>query len=180
MDFHHFYKTLQQQERKHKHGFYRMDEICRWFEDGSRRRIQYFVKKAVRQRLLLRIHRGIYRVANTDTPVHAMFPHLVKALRPRSVNYVSLESVLSAHGIISQIPFVITITSTGASGRYDTEVGSVEFVHTKKDVEHLSPYLEEAQDGLVYADAELAYRELKRLNRNLHLVDIESLKEVLS
>ena len=181
MDFSAFIRVVENKEKTLKHGVYRLNEIYEWVINFgvSKNQVRNWVEKALEQQVLRRLLPGIYRVVNASTTVNAMFPYLVRALRPHAFNYVSLESVLSAHGIISQIPFIITMTSTGSSGRYDTEVGSVEFVRTRKNIKLLSSHLIDFGDGLIYADANLAYQELKKLNRNMHLIDDESLKEII-
>lgn len=43
--------------------------------------------------------------------------HIAKALRPEKYNYVSLESILSEYGVISQIPMDrLTVMTTGREG----------------------------------------------------------------
>jgi hypothetical protein len=87
--------------------------------------------------------------------------------------YVSLESRLSELGLISQIPGVLTLMTSGRSQRYETLYGAIEFTHTQRDV----PSLCEA-DEIVYdndraihvATADCALRDLKRVGRNLNLV----------
>ncbi len=61
MDFQFFVETIRRQEKKLKHGVYRLFEIYSWLEDGkaTKARIRYFVKIEIDKQILRRIHRGI-------------------------------------------------------------------------------------------------------------------------
>ena len=60
---------------------------------------------------------------------------LLRFLRPREINYISLESKLSEAGVISQITTALTCMTTGSPGRFDTPWGAVEFTHTDRKIE---------------------------------------------
>jgi len=64
--------------------------------------------------------------------------HIAKALRRGEYNYVSLESILSEYGLISQIPMDrLTVMTTDRSGIYKTPYGVIELTHTKRPVADL-------------------------------------------
>ncbi|WP_305815152.1 hypothetical protein [Photobacterium leiognathi] len=70
---------------------------------------------------------------------------------------------------------MMILATTGASGLYSTPFGRFEFVH----VEHSSKQIEEqAVDTgrpISIAKKEWAYKDLKEVKRNLHLIDYVAL-----
>lgn len=128
---------------------------------------------------LLRVARGLY--ANPDArsmsayPLEAMVPHL----RPMAFNYLTAETVLAERGVISQLTQnYLTVMTTGASKRYTTPLGTVEFTHTQRNHRAQRDQLRfDEQRGLWVASVLLAYRDLKRLGRNTGLVDLEELEQ---
>ncbi|MCJ8272078.1 MAG: hypothetical protein MJK04_22115, partial [Psychrosphaera sp.] len=100
------------------------------------------------------------------------------ALRRGEYNYVSLESALSEYGVISQIPNDrITIMTTGRKGTYDTPWGTLEFTHTKRSVSDIVDNIHTVERPLRMASVQAAWRDLKRVGRNTHLVDMEILEQ---
>ncbi len=98
--------------------------------------------------------------------------HVARALRRGEYNYVSLESALSEYGVISQIPVDrLTVMTTGRKGVYGTPVGTIEFVHTKRKLSAILAGVVDVQRPLRLATAQTAWRDLKRVGRNTHLVN---------
>src|SRR5690606_10369240 len=94
-------------------------------------------------------------------------------------NYISLESMLSEYGAISQIPVDrLTVMTTGRKGVYKTLYGVIEFTHTKRSVEDILQSTRVIADKpLRIATPETAWRDLKRVGRNKTLVNIMSLHD---
>jgi len=110
-------------------------------------------------------------------PLEAMVPRL----RPLDFNYLSAETVLAERGVISQMTQnYLTIMTTGASKRYTTPFGTIEFTHTKRDhrAQRNQLWFDE-QRGLWVASVALAHRDLKRLGRNTGLVEPQELEDAL-
>ena len=85
---------------------------------------------------------------------------------------MSLESTLSEYGAISQIPLDrLTIMTTGRKGEYKTPFGTIEFTHTKRSPNEILNHTEAIGRPLRLANKNTAYRDLKRVGRNTHLVD---------
>ena len=62
-----------------------------------------------------------------------MVEDIAAVLRRSHLSYVSMESMLSEYGVISQVPVRrVTIMTTGAKGTYNTPYGTIEFTHTKR------------------------------------------------
>lgn len=75
----------------------------------------------VRQGLVLKIYRGIWAEADReDLSPCAVVPFLFPGHRA----YVSFLSALNLHGIIEQIPQVITLASTVHTKRFQTKIGT--------------------------------------------------------
>lgn len=83
---------------------------------------------------LERVCRGVYLYPFVDYPSHLTLYHVVSILRPSHMNYLSLESVLSEAGIISQAPINwIGVVSSGRSATVSCgRFGTIEFVHTTR------------------------------------------------
>lgn len=128
--------------------------------------------------ILKRITRGVYVNPRARSLPADPRRGLIATLRPREVSYVSLESVLSDHSVISQVAFTLTCMTTGAPGSFQTPYGAIEFIRTRvpalfgQDI-HLTA------DGIPEATISRAYDDLVRVGRNLNLVDLEELDEAI-
>ena len=132
--------------------------------------------------LLKRVCRGIYIYTKTDYPAGFILYHAAARLRAHEFNYISLESVLSDAGIISQIPTNwITLMSSGRSHIIDCGIfGHIEFIHTKKAIKNVeSRIIYDPRCRLWRASVELALREMKQSRRNLDLIDWEAANEFI-
>jgi hypothetical protein len=100
--------------------------------------------------------------------------HAAARLRADGFNYLSLETVLSDEGVISQVPVNwISVMSSGRStvlacGRW----GTIEFVHTRQRPEELAGQLSyDSRCRLWRASVPQALRDMRATHRNLELVD---------
>jgi hypothetical protein len=101
-------------------------------------------------------------------------------LRAAHFNYISLETVLSEAGLISQIPLSrIALMSSGRSsviscGGY----GEIEFVHTSKKAAELAAELTYSPRlQLWQASVALALQDMQDTRRDTGLVDWEAARE---
>jgi hypothetical protein len=141
--------------------------------------LKLMMKRLSDQGVLTRAARGIYvNPAARSTPADVR-RHLVRFLRPREISYVSLESKLSEAGIISQIPTTLTCMTTGSPGRFETPWGAVEFTHTDRKIE-IGTDVVVQEDGTLEATIRTAVRDLRRVGRNLDLIDAEILGDAVS
>jgi hypothetical protein len=85
--------------------------------------------------------------------------------------------MLSEYGVISQIPLDrLTVMTTGRGGAHKTLYGTIEFTHTKRSVINMLDHIQTIKDRpLRIATKEIALRDLKRVGRNLHLVEMENI-----
>lgn len=79
------------------------------------------LNRLVRQGLLVKIYRGVWAEAGTKG-ISAL--ELIPCLFPRQRVYVSFISALHLHGILEQIPQVITLASTAHTSTIRTRVGT--------------------------------------------------------
>lgn len=90
------------------------------------------LSRAVKGGLLRRVCRGIYYYPVQGYRVENILFHAAARLRASEFNYLSLETMLSEAGVISQIPMnLITLMSSGRSHVVECgDYGRIEFVHT--------------------------------------------------
>lgn len=142
--------------------------------DSSEAAFKTLLSRAVSDGVLQRVCRGLYRVALPGSDVGHLLHHAVSKLRPLGLNYLSLESVLSDAGVISQIPMQrITVMSSGRSGVIDCGPwGSIEFVRTRQRAEDLAGQLHyDPACRLWRASVAQALRDMRVTHRNMDLVD---------
>lgn len=170
-------KVLHQWHKHGRHVFTRGD-LARLFSEDTPKALNLGLARLIDKGLLKRACRGVYvnpLVAgdNSDT-----LEQIALAMRRGEYNYLSLESMLSEYGIISQIPLDrLTIMTTGRRGVYRTPWGVIEFTHTARPVEDiLASTVRSETRPLRLATAGTAWRDLKRVGRNLDLVNREVLE----
>lgn len=147
--------------------------------DGvDRAYLKLMMKRLSDQGVLIRAARGVY-VNPTARSIPADIRRgLLRFLRPREINYISLESKLSEAGAISQITTALTCMTTGSPGRFATPWGAVEFTHTDRKIEIGTDVV--LNDGTLEATVRTAVRDLRRVGRNLDLIDEEILADAIS
>lgn len=138
------------------------------------------LSRAVKAGILCRICKGIYFYPVRDYPQGNLLFHAAARLRAGELNYISLETVLSDAGVISQVPIQwITVMTSGRSHIVDCgEFGRIEFVHTVRKPRDLAGELTyDANRHMWRASVGLALRDMKVTRRSLDLVDEEVLSE---
>jgi hypothetical protein len=140
------------------------------------------LSRAVKDGLLERVCRGIYRSPVTGSPTGHLLFSAAARLRAGEFSYISLETVLSDAGVISQVPMHwITIMTSGRSGVIDCgNHGHIEFVHTAQrpgDVSRELTY--DPARRLWRASVRQALRDMKATHRSLELVDEEVARELV-
>jgi hypothetical protein len=140
--------------------------------------LKLMTKRLADQGVLIRAARGIYINPHArSTPPDAR-RGLLRFLRPREINYVSLETKLSEAGAISQIATALTCMTTGSPGRFETPWGAIEFTHTDRKI-RVGTEVVAQDDGMLEATVRTAVRDLRRVGRNLDLIDHEILAEAI-
>jgi len=146
--------------------------------DPEKNYLKLQMKRLADQGVLTRAARGVYvnpRARSTPKDVRG---GLIRFLRPRELSYVSLESKLSEVGAISQVTTALTCMTTGSPGRFDTPWGAIEFTHTDRSIA-LGSEVYTRDDGVLEATVERASRDLRRVGRNINLIDDQTLAEAI-
>ena len=138
------------------------------------------IGRAVKSGLLRRLCRGLFLYPQVNYPKGLILYHAAARLRADEFNYLSLESVLSDEGVISQIPMNwITLMSSGRSHVIDCgEFGHIEFIHTKKSPDSVVSQIH--YDPLCHlwrASVSLALRDMELTRRNTDLINWEAAHE---
>lgn len=97
--------------------------------------------------------------------------------------YVSLQTILNKYQILHSAPAILTVSTSGATCRYDADIGSVQFQHID-----VNAYEDEYYTNNLYYDSyldtwaatlELALRDFLQAKCSLGEIDKEMLKYVL-
>jgi hypothetical protein len=141
--------------------------------------LKLMTKRLSDQGVLVRAARGIYVNPHARSRPADARRGLLRFLRPREINYVSLETTLSESGVISQIATALTCMTTGSSGRFETPWGAIEFTHTDRDIRVGTDVIVQ-DNGTLEATVRTAIRDLRRVGRNLDLIDHKILAEAIA
>ena len=146
--------------------------LAKIFAQDSARALRAGLARLVQQSMLLRVTRGVYVNAQSRHLGPDTLARIAVFVRQGEYNYVSLESALSEYGVISQMPLDrLTVMTTGRKGEYATPFGTLEFTHTRRSVADVLAGCRQVGRPLRLATRAVAWRDLKRVGRNLHLVD---------
>lgn len=138
--------------------------------------------RAEKNGLLRRVCRGLYIYPAVQYPAGLVLFHAAARLRAHEFNYISLETVLSDAGVISQIPMNwVTLMSSGRSHIIDCGAfGHVEFIHTKKSADSVESQIHyDVRCRLWRASVSLALRDMVSTRRNTELINWEAANELL-
>jgi predicted transcriptional regulator of viral defense system len=153
-------------------------QLQKLFPSDNAKTLTEGIARLVKAKLLIRACRGVYVNPYAHSFDGYTIEHIAKALRPGEYNYVSLESILSEYGVISQIPMdVLTVMTTGREGLCKTAYGVIEFTHTKRSIVNIIENIQSMDHRpLRIAYKHTAWRDLKRVGRNTNMVNLEELE----
>lgn len=140
------------------------------------------LSRATKAGVLKRVCRGIYLYPVPDYPAGNVLFHAAARLRAGEFNYISLETVLSDAGVISQVPMNwISLMTSGRSHVVDCgDYGHIEFVHTAQRPDDVSAELAYDPDRRLWrASVRQALRDMKATRRSMELVDEEVARELV-
>ena len=154
-------------------------DIEKMFPEEEEKSMEKSLQRMVSDGLLVRVCKGLYLNPAASSKTSRVVEDIALALRPGSYSYVSLESMLSEYGVISQIPVErITVMTTGAKGTYKTPYGTIEFTHTKRSpATVLARSLQEEGRPLRVAKKRAAVGDLLRVGRNTNMINEDELKD---
>ena len=156
-----------------EHYLFSVSDFSALFPQKSLASLMVILGRAVKNGSLERVCRGFYVYRKTPYPKDLALFHIAARLRSGYFCYLSLETVLSENGIISQIPLgCVTLMTTGRSGVINCgRFGRIEFTHTKKSPAsfgHLLIY--DFRYRLWRASTQLALQDLRSVGRE-HLYE---------
>jgi predicted transcriptional regulator of viral defense system len=131
------------------------------------------LKSLTEQETLQRVSRGVYINCLRRKNNGYLIEEIACVLRRGYFNYISLESILSEFGVISQVMMSrITVMTSGPSGEFATPYGVIEFTHTSRSLESLRARTITV-DGrpLLIATKEAGVSDLRRVGRNVNMID---------
>lgn len=153
-------------------------DLAKIFPEDNARTLQAGLKRLVQQGIMISAAKGIYLYALSRNKGSNTLEQIARTIRRGEYNYISLESALSEYGAISQIPIDrLTVMTTGRKGEYKTPFGTIEFTHTKRPVADIINNRLDVGRPLKLATKVAAYRDLKRVGRNTHLVEEQIIYE---
>ncbi|MCY4196362.1 MAG: type IV toxin-antitoxin system AbiEi family antitoxin domain-containing protein [Rhodobacteraceae bacterium] len=183
------YKSITQDTRRilaeldrNGQGVFTTDDLRQAFGLSSERRFRTELNRLLKAGFLERARRGIYvNWASHSINLRRLKEEIAQVVRRGHVNYLSLESVLCEYGAISQIMLDrITVMTTGRGGEIQTKWGVIEFTHTTRDPETIRPILlYDDQRPLPLVRPPVALRDLRRVGRNVDMVDMEEYDDIL-
>jgi len=166
-------KTLEQNADS-QHCLFSQQDFSSVFPNMTPENLTVLLSRAVKSNILERICKGIYLYTKTDYDSSLILFKVAAKLRANNMNYVSLETVLSQSGVISQqLLGWITVMTTGRSsiircGRF----GTVELIHTAKNFDKIMPELRlDRVTGMFWASEKLALQDMKDCKRPTDLVE---------
>ena len=172
------FRKLAELDRRGVHVLARRD-IEKLFPDEGEKALEKSLQRMVADGLLQRVAKGIYINPAATSKNRWIAEEIAKALRPGNMSYVSLESILSEYGVISQIPVNrMTVMTTGKSGMVETPYGTIEFTHTKRSIaEIVKRTLSAKGRPLRIATKQAAVRDLLRVGRNANMIDRREMED---
>jgi hypothetical protein len=124
------------------------------------------LSRAVKECHLTRLCRGLYLYHPVARNDGLLLFHAAARLRADGLNYISLETVLSDAGVISQVPINrISVISCG-------QWGTIEFVKTRQTPHNLIGHIHyDVRCKLWRASVRQALRDMRATHRNMDLID---------
>jgi predicted transcriptional regulator of viral defense system len=162
---------------QHKLYAFSRGDLWKLFPEEEEKTFEKSLQRLVTDGILERVTKGVYINPAARSKGAVVIEDVACVLRRGCFSYVSLEYALSEYGVISQAPVSrITIMTTGAGGTYDTPYGTIEFTHTKRrPVEVLQRSTPVQKHNLRVATKEAAIQDLRRVGRNVDMMDTEEL-----
>ena len=144
-----------------------IEDLMKIFPDEKEESMARSVYNWIVTKKIIRLKRGIYQISY---PEKKIIPDMYVANRLYSPSYVSMETILSMHGIIPEIAMSVTSVTTKATRRFKNIYGSFSYRTVKK--EYFTGYylLKERGFEILAAEPEKAVIDFLYLN-NLSRID---------
>ncbi len=150
-------------------------DLRKLFPEDKPKAFSEGLARLVKAGLLIHACRGVYVNPYALSKDAWILEQIAKSLRRGEFNYVSLESMLGEYGGISQLLIDrLTVMTTGREGLYHTPYGTIEFTHTRRSTADILENIRIVpKRPLRIATKAAAWRDLKRVGRNINMVDTE-------
>lgn len=159
-----------------------LQDLRALFLDMSDSSFKTLLSRAEDNNYIERICRGLYAYKKANFDRGLLLFHVAAYLRANEFNYISLETILSDAGIISQVPINwISIMSSGRGNIISCgKFGTIEFIHTNQKPANLINNLTyDANCHLWRANVSLALKDIKKTHRKSDLIDWETVNEFI-
>tara|TARA_R110002012_G_C11651211_1_gene611419 strand:+ start:1500 stop:2081 length:582 start_codon:yes stop_codon:yes gene_type:complete len=175
-------ERLQELQSFTQHSLVTTAQFRMLFPDYPDEALKVRLHQLVKRRVLEKVCRGIWSFPKSKYYTTTDLRYLPHLLRQTDINYISLESVLSKHSIISQQMFdYLTVMTTGRSGKFSTPMGTLELIHTKRDPLKLLTETFPIQNVPIReATIARAWKDLKNVGRNINIVDTDELERSIN
>lgn len=146
--------------------------VCLYFKIDNWQSVKIALSRFSKNGLIQRVARNLYANPRAKCRPFYALENIASRLRYKTTTYLSLESVLSENGYISQIPNRLTLISKNRSQIFKTPYGLIEFVYTNMPLEtlHNDCYYDKNR-SLWVANVEQAISDIYRHNRSIDLYE---------
>ena len=165
-----------------EHCLFTPRELKVLLPDLSEAAFKTLLSRAVKSGYFVKLCRGLLLYKKSFVNDGLLLFHAAAKLRADGFNYISLETVLSDAGVISQIPINrIFIMSSGRSNVITCEnFGTIEFVHTRQQAQDLVGQLfYDERCKLWRAKVAQALRDMRITRRSTDLIDWSVANELI-
>ncbi|MGO4381445.1 DUF6088 family protein [Pseudoduganella sp. RAF19] len=155
-------------------------DLAKAFPHEKEKALEKSLQRLVADGVLQRVARGVYLNPMARSKKGWVIEDIAAVLRRGHYSYLTMESMLSEYGLISQVPISrLTLMTTGASGLHETPYGTIEFTHTKRQTaELIRRTVSHKGRPLRVATKEAAIADLLRVGRNTNMLDRGAMKEL--
>ena len=112
---------------------------------GSEERRYSWVKRALKEKVLIRLRRGVYLIARKNLSLINSFEIAQQLYGP---SYISFESALSYHGWIPEAVYTMTSASSKRGLSIQTAIGLFSYEHTPEDQFFMAVERKEEKDSV--------------------------------
>lgn len=155
-----------------------INTVYTYFDKESEHSIKISLARHEKNGIVKRVAKGLYINPRAKSLPIFKIETIATMLRDFRTFYLSLESVLSETGIISQIPSILTFVSKEKSNIYNTPYGTIEFVKTKKKFNiYDGNFYFDKERGIYIANEEQALNDAYRFGRSIDLIEEQRIKD---
>ncbi len=165
-----------------EHYLFTLHDLRALLPSSSTSAFKTLLSRGVKEGYFIRLCRSLYLYKRIVPASGLVLFHAAARLRANDFNYISLETVLSDSGIISQQPINwVTIISSGRSNKIICDpFGTIEFIHTHQQPCEIGKELHyDPGCKLWRASIKQALRDMRVTKRNTDLIDWELVDELI-